>query len=269
MIQLVNKQLPQGVSKSLRTYQSEVDKAGSFGDQVAAAKRLFKQRNTARNTTFKEIRRHLDAMCSGVRRCCYCEDSVADEIEHIRPKDWYPEFVFVWENYLYSCGPCNGPKNNRFSIWDSKTGTVIELSQSSVNRPRKPPAGAPLFIDPRAEDPLDFLELDLLGTFFFVPRRGLNARDVQRANYTIELLKLNIRDVLTRARKNAFGTYLARFEQYVLSKESGAQEDELLILQSDFKLVPHPTVWAEMKRQRMQFRKLKDLFHRAPETLSW
>ena len=46
----------------------------------------------------------------------YCEDSVADEVEHFRPKDLYPDVVFAWRNYLYACGQCNGGKNNRFSI---------------------------------------------------------------------------------------------------------------------------------------------------------
>jgi hypothetical protein len=37
---------------------------------------------------------------------------VTDEAEHINPKDLYLERVFDWANYLYACGPCNGPKSN-------------------------------------------------------------------------------------------------------------------------------------------------------------
>ena len=33
-------------------------------------------------------------MCAGAKRCMYCEDSAADEVEHHLPKNLYPEFVF-------------------------------------------------------------------------------------------------------------------------------------------------------------------------------
>lgn len=42
-------------------------------------------------------------------------DSAADEVEHIAPKALFPERVFDWTNYIYACGPCNGPKSNRYS----------------------------------------------------------------------------------------------------------------------------------------------------------
>lgn len=83
----------------LNDYQKDVDTKLDYAQRVSAAKRLFKLRNISKNKTFQLVRATLDKMCSGARRCCYCEDSCADEVEHIRPKDLYPELVFVWENY--------------------------------------------------------------------------------------------------------------------------------------------------------------------------
>ena len=45
-------------------------------------------------------------MCSGAERCHYCEDSKADEVEHLLPKDAYIQinvivgknlFLFLWQ----------------------------------------------------------------------------------------------------------------------------------------------------------------------------
>jgi uncharacterized protein (TIGR02646 family) len=269
MIRLPARALSKNVSQTLKEYQTEVNAARSFAKRVEAAKTLFKKRNTTTNAAFRAVRKALDEMCSGARRCCYCEDSVADEVEHVRPKDWYPEMVFEWENYLYACGPCNGPKNNKFSVFHPTSGEVVPLERVRGVSSRAPRTGDPLLINPRIEEPLDYLELDLSGTFLFLPRADLTARDTQRAEYTIELLKLNVRDVLIRARRNVYGTYLARLEQYTVRKEAGENPAKLLPLVTDLLLVPHPTVWAEMKRQAADYPILQRLFTRSPEALSW
>src|SRR5437867_3043275 len=109
MIRLPSVLLPPLALQSLQGYQREIDMVRDYAKRVEAAERLFKSRNKTSNNTFRAVRLKLHEMCSGARRCCYCEDSFADEVEHVRPKSLYPEHVFVWENYLYSCGPCNGP----------------------------------------------------------------------------------------------------------------------------------------------------------------
>ena len=101
-------------------------------------------------------------MCIGPIRCAYCEDSLAEQIEHIRPKDFFPGICFDFDNYLYACGPCNRPKSNRY-------GTVVGNVVEEVIRRRgdavvPPPAGPTALIDPRFEDPLDFFDLDMGGT---------------------------------------------------------------------------------------------------------
>lgn len=48
------------------------------------------------------------------------------------PKNMYPEKVFVWSNYLFSCGLCNGPKNNQFAVFDN-TGNVVIESKNCIH----------------------------------------------------------------------------------------------------------------------------------------
>jgi hypothetical protein len=83
VIQLPDLQLPAAAQNSLVHWQSEVDALAHYAKRVEAAQRLFKQRNTQRNKTFATVRRTLTQMCSGAQRCGYCEDSAADEVEHI------------------------------------------------------------------------------------------------------------------------------------------------------------------------------------------
>src|SRR5262245_27436320 len=104
MIFIADVGLPAGARRGLAAYQAGVNRRQTYEDQVADAKAAFKRHNNKRNATFRVVRSTLTVMCAGARRCCYCEDSVADEIDHIMPKDLYPERTFIWENYIYACG---------------------------------------------------------------------------------------------------------------------------------------------------------------------
>ncbi len=103
--------------EGLRKYQSEIDKLPTFEEKSRKAKVVFPKRNKNGNKVFDEIKIKLTEMCSGARRCIYCEDSVGDEVEHIHPKNLYPEMCFCWENYVYACGKCNGPKGDQFAVF--------------------------------------------------------------------------------------------------------------------------------------------------------
>jgi len=111
MIQLPSTELPTDIKRTLGRCQADIDAEPDFGARVGLAAARFKLRNRANNPAFRQVRRTLTLMCGGAKRCMYCEDSAADEVEHHRPKDLYPEHVFNWENYLYACGPCNGPNH--------------------------------------------------------------------------------------------------------------------------------------------------------------
>ncbi len=269
MIQLPDLPLLTTTQDKLERWQQTIDSITVYSDRVSKGKSPFSLYNKPRNHTFKQVRDVLTKMCSGARRCAYCEDSVADEVEHVKPKDLYPESVFVWENYLYACGPCNGPKNNQFSVFSSLTGDFTNVARGRSVPIVPPEAGNPVLINPRLENPLDFLQLDLVDTFYFLPHYGLNTNNHKRAEYTINILRLNDRDYLVAARAEAFDSYRARLSEYISSQSLGVGEAQLDKRVKALQRMQHPTVWREMQRQQTLIPELSDLFDQAPEAISW
>jgi uncharacterized protein (TIGR02646 family) len=252
---------------TLAAWQSNVDGQANYGDKVAAAKAEFKRYNTRQNVTFQEVKAGLTVMCSGARRCVYCEDSVADEVEHIAPKDLYPERVFSWDNYVYACGPCNGPKNNRYAVIQAN-GAMAEVTRKRRDPVVPPIAGADALINPRIENPITFFDVDLLGTFIMLPAERLSAPELLRAEFTLKVLDLN-RDVLLKARANAYGSYRARLIEFEVKRNKGALQAELDDLVAGLKEMPHPTVFAEMQRMHIHIPELAAIFAKVPEALHW
>ncbi|MEL5274839.1 hypothetical protein [Serratia marcescens] len=246
----------------LSAKQLDINSEVNYSDKVDKAKVLWGNKSKKH---FSEVRIILDSMCVGSRRCNYCEDSVADEVEHIKPKNIYPECCFLSDNYLYSCGPCNGPKNDFYAVLDVN-GNVVEVSRGK-NSPVVPPqGGVDVLINPRVEDPLEYIILDF-NTFLFTAMPGKTAEEIERAKYTIKILGLNSRDYLINARKHAFSSYLDSLELYVRKKQEGVENDELLARKHELSRRHHPTIWHEMKRQRNSYQKLQGLFNQAAELL--
>ncbi|WP_375756397.1 hypothetical protein [Corallococcus exercitus] len=274
MIRLPPLRLDTKVAKQLKAYQGEVLGLRGYTARVAEAKRLFSRYNAKKNATFTSVKEVLTRMCSGARRCSYCEDSVADEVEHIWPKDLYPERVFVWDNYCYACGPCNGPKNNQFAVFvgTSRSPTLLAHPKRKKGQPaptlKKPAAGKPVLLDPRKDDATQWLTLDILNTFEFVVTAKGGTRDAARAQYTLDVLGLN-RTPLPTARKQAFDGYRARLREYREEKRSRAPAARLTLLRDALLRISHPTVWVEMKRHHAKVPELKSLFAEVPEALSW
>jgi hypothetical protein len=269
MIRLRKTSLPAAAAADLVKWQQLVDAKSGYEAQVAAAKDDFSRRNTKRNKTFQSVKAALTKMCSGARRCVYCEDSLADEVEHIKPKDLYPDEVFSWGNYVYACGPCNGPKNNRFAVIPTAALIPVDVTRARGAAVLPPVAGSPSLINPRWEDPLKFMELDVVDTFLFLPSKPANTKDYARAHYTIEVLRLNDREALRVARREAFGSYVARLEQYIKRKGEGAPRTDLDRLVRALRRMQHPTVWREIKRQYTYLPRLGALFAQAPEARRW
>jgi len=268
MLRLREVELHSNAKTWLKTWTGQSGELETFDDQVSTAKSRFSSRNKKGNKTFDRVKEALTEMCPGARRCVYCEDNEADEIEHMRPKDLYPEEAFAWSNYVYACGRCNGHKSNHFAVFDAD-GIEHDLTPPRpAPTPRTPPIpGEHLFIDPRAEDPFVLLVVDL-ATGITVPEPSQLGRPKRRASYTRDLVDLN-RDTLLKARREAYGNYRGRLIEYADNKESGAAQTVLDALRTDLLDMAHPTIWQEMKRQHVEVPLLVAIFARVPEALDW
>jgi hypothetical protein len=217
MLNLPRRDLPVETAVALQALQDAVCAGQNFEDRVAKGKLLFQRRNKRNDRVFSVIRGILADISSNVLRCCYCELSEIDQVEHVAPKDLFPELCFVWENYLYACGPCNRTKLNRWWILDSENGQPREVTRGRGGPVETPPGGAPLMLNPRVDDPLEFLFLDTLDTFEFMPAMDAGIGKL-RAEKTIEMLSLN-REAVRVARETAFGTYREILGRYVDEKK--------------------------------------------------
>ena len=256
----------------LRRWQSAVDAKPTYADRVAEAKRVWPKSNK----TFDEVRGVLKGMVSGHVRCAYCEDSCADEIDHIQPKDLYPELVFAWENYLFACGKCNGEKRSDYAVFSRSAGPAWTDVKRGPGSPIVPPLGGdPVLINPLFENPLYFLVLDLRETFeFSASLPWLTDREKERGKYTIDTLGLNVRDELRDGRRDAFTSYKNNLHRYIALKSKPADKKECDNCIAALQKSPHATVWHEMKRWHLRFPgslpyKIDALFEAAPEALSW
>jgi uncharacterized protein (TIGR02646 family) len=264
MLLLIDQRLSTETLGELQVEQDKIDILPTYPEQVKKASSLWSNKP---DDTFDEVKLALETMCSGVQRCVYCEDSHGNQIEHMKPKQLYPNHAFVWDNYVFSCGVCNNTKRAYFAVFDAND-KVIDVTRKP-KAPKVPPQdGASVFLNPRIEDGIEYLILDLKDGFMFVPMFGISERDKQRAIYTRDLIDLN-RDMLINARRNAYEGYLAYLELYILKHNNQAGADELQRVINLIKNNHHPTVWQEMKRQRGGIPEIEDLFQQAPEALDW
>jgi uncharacterized protein (TIGR02646 family) len=281
MIKLIDQSISQATLDYLAGRQSPINAIGLYSERIAEAKGRWGNFN---NAAFREVKEKLIAMCPSTQRCVYCEDSYADEIEHFRPKDLYPDLTFVWENYLLACGRCNGTsKRHHFAIFDA-TGQFQDITRpAKVVNIFEPPSGENVLINPRYENPLDFLKLDLLSDFEIQIRPRLNERDARRANYTIELLQLNTRAELPQWRKAAFESFMdwlrvfashtsvGNDERLVQHKEALARKNHIMVWEEmrRFYLERNPSYWeTKLKRKYPIVEELDSLFSANPEVLN-
>ncbi|GAB3950076.1 hypothetical protein GCM10028805_27340 [Spirosoma harenae] len=292
MIQLSSDTLSQLAIDHLASVQARIDGQPDFAEKAARAQTEWdnKASSNAKKVAFGEIKEKLIKMCVGVEICNYCENNEATDVEHIYPKSYFPGRAFQWENYLLACKTCNsGHKLDKFAVFSPiGSNTSIELVRDT-----QPITDDSVMIDPRIEDPLQFFWLDIENrTFVLDPKINLNTRDKSRAEYTLKLLGLNNRDALVTARKTAAKYYLDRLERYIKARDADtfeiledcvqdpdwidqnlplAQEKQRICEQiiSDIQTYSHPTVWAELKRQRNNLRKTDQFLTSAPEALDW
>ena len=252
---------------ALENLQRKVDDAATYAARVSRAKQQWESAKKNR-PPFVEVKAVLDAMCWGNRRCCYCEDSAADEIEHHHPKDLYPELVFAWPNYLYACGPCNGPKGSRFAVVSPGSATVTIVTRSRNTAIEAPPVGESALLDPRVDDPLDYLTLDIRDTFWFLPKVPSPSAKHDRAKYTIDVLALNDRTYLVEGRRTAYSQLISALRaatgERAANPAAALEHPQRAIFNTS-----HRSVWEEMKRQAGRIDELRRLFEVVPEALAW
>jgi len=134
------------------------------GDRsISVSSRWSARRQTMNNNGIVDA---LARMCGAKRRCMYCGDSEACDIEHFYPKSM-AEFrgrVFRWDNFLFICAPCNRLKNNSFKLTND---------------------GLPLLLNPIDDDPWEFFDY-VEETGALVPRYDLPEDRRRRAESTLD-----------------------------------------------------------------------------------
>lgn len=164
----------------------------------AEVARLWELKN---NKAFRDVRKVLRTMASGLERCMYCEDSQGTDIEHFWPKTPYPERAFDWHNYLLACSKCNSnEKRDQFP-----------LDQT----------GKPLLIDPtstdKADDPYEHLQLS--------PRTGEFNKKTPRGETNIEVFGLNRSKSMREGRRNAWVALKKLIVVYATEVREDKRED--------------------------------------------
>ena len=55
-------------------------------------------------------------MAGSRKRCSYCRDSRAGDVEHFRPIDLYLSLTFDWQNLFLVCAECNRANSAQFPL---------------------------------------------------------------------------------------------------------------------------------------------------------
>ncbi|MEO9824500.1 MAG: hypothetical protein ABJF50_08810 [Paracoccaceae bacterium] len=237
--------ITQADSTALAHLQREIDILPTYGARVELADKRFKSKP---RSLFERVRDALEISCGDLVRCGYCEDSCADEVEHVWPKAFFPNKTFLPNNYLFACGRCNPTKGNKFAIW-SGAGWVDLKERRKTHGYIQPPAALSKFIDPVFENPLDLIWLDIAGgSFRFTEINAKGTKEYDRANFTIETLRLN-KEVLVRSRRNAYSGFVDRINMYIQRKIAGDNHVLLRNRLVELRRAPHQTVRFEMARQ--------------------
>ena len=139
----------------------------SAADPKAEAEKRYG--NARKTKWFAPLVKELGKLAGPGERCMFCSGSESSDVEHYRPKALWPELAMTWENFLWSCTPCNRGKSSRFP-------------------PETEPGGR--LINPMDENVWDFFFIDDFG--FLTPRFDIAANEPNaRGVSTRDLLSLN------------------------------------------------------------------------------
>jgi len=125
----------------------------------AVARKAWKAADGTRGRVVMALR----TMASGIERCMYCSESLGTAIDHFEPLNHAPRRVFDWYNHLLGCSFCNSHAKGGLFPRDKD--------------------GAPLLIDPTADEPVHHLRLSLTsGEYHCLTPRGCATIDVFQLN---------------------------------------------------------------------------------------
>ena len=213
MIKLLSETLQAKEANFLIALQEEIDSKPTFAEKAAKAQSLWDSKGGVDGKkAFVEIRETLFKMCVFVGVCNYCEQSEANDIEHIHPKSFFPGHTFDWENYILACKQCNsGHKLDKGFVLND-ADELLELV-----RKEEPPFDKIAFINIRKENPEDYILLNPLSHKFEIFRE-LSTADRHKAETTIKILELNDRDTLIAARRSSARHFFDLLERVVKNK---------------------------------------------------
>ena len=85
--------------------------------------------NQPTDSLWREFREELRRRF--LTNCGYCERNTRGEVDHFRPKSLFPDSVYYWENWIFSCHECNQAKGEK---WPA-SGYVDPCAGSDSHRP--------------------------------------------------------------------------------------------------------------------------------------
>lgn len=299
MLSLVSKLRPSSIKKTtlrhLQERQNDINLAADFAAKVKKAKSFWdrKKQLKAGLPAFEDILNVLLKIAPAHGSCVYCERNEATDIEHIFPKSAYPELAFVWKNYLPACSNCNSNyKRNRFAVFSPRGSNQIVRFAFNKNNSVSPPNKDAAFINPRTENPMDFLELIFVADeYIFLPQHDLakNGRKWLKADITIEIIGLN-RNGLPEARFAAAQNFQNQLRRFLIISRAASFAELKSAIAANFPVVDetrhfeqeksrvlaavesfirtkifHPTVFKEMVRQKDKHSDFLTLFNDLPE----
>ena len=112
--------------------------------------------------------------------CPYCERKITVEksqIEHIKPKDQFPQLFSNYENFITGClniESCGSKKGNKWSE---------------------------LFVNPVTDEPDKYFSYNRM-TGEIIPRKDISEKELEKVEYTIKILNLNGDKRLLKGRKS-------------------------------------------------------------------
>jgi hypothetical protein len=134
MIRLHAPTLPPHAVDFLKAQQDAIDALSDYASRVRDGKARWRNKSNTNEgeLALHAIREGLSVMSRG-RRCHYCEDSCADEVEHFQPKDLYPRPPLSGRTTSTPAAPATA---RRASIGRSWTPAARSSTSRALTKPK-------------------------------------------------------------------------------------------------------------------------------------